>query len=419
MTYPSVKSSKPNILVIDDHQDNLDLLTRILHKQGYRVRQLLDGRESFDTIQDSPPDLILLDIRMPKIDGYELCRRLKASSETQEIPVIFMSGLIEIQDKILGFEVGGVDYITKPFQYQEVLARVETHLQLRNTQKELQILNQELEQRVQRRTQQLQTANRKQQELLDLLEAKNQVLQETDRLKDEFIQTVSHELRTPLNSLTGFLQLALDGMCRSREEEQEFLQEANESATHLLGLVNEILTVAKMKAGQMSLQLEIIDLQDSLKSALTSLETQYKAKPLDIQLNFTADVLSVAADSSKLLQVFQKVIENAIKFTPQGKITITTTQDVDWETCRAIAQVIIEDTGIGIDPKQQKNLFRPFVMLDGSTSRQHNGLGLGLVIAQQLLSLMGGTIKLESPGEHQGTTVTIRLPIEEQLLVDT
>ncbi|NEO27915.1 MAG: response regulator, partial [Kamptonema sp. SIO4C4] len=124
MTNPNAEPPTPDILVVDDSIDNVDLLARILHKQGYHVRKLFDGKKVLETIEQTPPDLILLDIRMPHLDGYELCRRLKASPNTRDIPVIFLSGLIEVEDKILAFEVGGVDYITKPFQHLEVVARV-------------------------------------------------------------------------------------------------------------------------------------------------------------------------------------------------------------------------------------------------------------------------------------------------------
>ncbi|RKZ78335.1 MAG: hypothetical protein DRR19_26575 [Candidatus Parabeggiatoa sp. nov. 1] len=140
----NIKSQKANILVVDDTLDNLRFLSKTLIEQGYKVRGVQNGLRALKAAQLEPHDLVLLDIKMPEIDGYEVCKQLKASKQTQEIPIIFLSALDDVTNKVKAFEVGGVDYITKPFQHEEVLARVNAHLTLRNQQVQLETQNAEL-----------------------------------------------------------------------------------------------------------------------------------------------------------------------------------------------------------------------------------------------------------------------------------
>ena len=267
------------------------------------------------------------------------------------------------------------------------------------------------------------------------LQAARQEAEIANQLKSEFLATTSHELRTPLNGIIGCIQLVRDGCCDSREEELEFLQRADDAALHLLKIINDILDLARIEAGALSLKLEAVDLQYLLMDVVALQRVQTHQKGLQLIYHELTEPLMVQADRAKLKQVLLNVIYNAIKFTDKGSITVETkicpvhdvpssllnfgTQPV---SATAIApfkpteisswvMISVTDTGIGIPLEQQHKLFRPFVMVDGSTTRKFEGTGLGLAISRNLMNLMSGNIALESSGLNQGTTVRLILPL--------
>ncbi len=228
--------------------------------------------------------------------------------------------------------------------------------------------------------------------------------------KSQFLAATSHELRNPLHIIINCIRLVRDDLCDDREEELEFLKRADDTAIHLLGIINELLDISKIEAGKLSVSLEPIDLQKLLKEVinLQSVNIQQKGLQLNIPQQMS-ELILVNADSAKLKQVLINILGNATKFTEEGSITITTEiQQIDGKS-----QVIVtvQDTGVGIDPAQQQKLFRPFVMVDDGTTRKFGGTGLGLAISRNLIELMGGKITLESKGINQGTTVKIILPL--------
>ncbi|MFB2770317.1 ATP-binding protein [Pelatocladus sp. BLCC-F211] len=236
-------------------------------------------------------------------------------------------------------------------------------------------------------------------------EAKN-----ANQSKSQFLAATSHELRNPLHIIINCIRLVRDDLCDNREEELEFLKRADETAIHLLGIINELLDISKIEAGKLSVSLEPIELQKLLKEVinLQSVNIQQKGLQLNIPQQMS-ELIVVNADPAKLKQVLINIIGNATKFTDEGSITITT----EIEQIDSKSQVIVgvQDTGVGIDPTQQQKLFRPFVMVDDATTRKFGGTGLGLAISRNLIELMGGRITLESRGINQGTTVSIILPL--------
>ncbi|NEQ27088.1 MAG: response regulator, partial [Microcoleus sp. SIO2G3] len=191
-----MNSNKGNILIVDDTLENLQLLSNTLSNQGYKVRGAAKGQMAIRTARSSPPDLILLDIKMPEMDGYEVCERLKADEQTRNIPVIFISALDEVIDKVRAFQVGGVDYITKPFHVEEVLARIEHQLMI-----------QRLSSQLQEKQNQLQEQNKQLQQEIQERQKAEQAAAAANYAKSEFLANMSHELRTPLNAILGFTQL--------------------------------------------------------------------------------------------------------------------------------------------------------------------------------------------------------------------
>lgn len=289
--------------------------------------------------------------------------------------------------------------------------------------------------------------------------------QTANQLKNEFLANTSHELRTPLNGIIGCLRLVRDGFCDDREEELDFLQRADDAAIHLLGIINDVLDIAKIEAGKLTVEIEPVNLRKLLYEVINLQAVPIGQKGLEFNTSDLHEVIAVRADPAKLKQVLLNVVGNAVKFTDVGSITINTRlvaapavsprpgldnlveknessqnsqakiskKELDAQAASSMKDTVngtssliastqvvvsVKDTGIGIDPSQQQKLFRPFVMVDGSTTRKVGGTGLGLAISRNLIELMGGTITLSSQGENQGTTVEIVLPtIEPSLLV--
>ncbi len=264
------------------------------------------------------------------------------------------------------------------------------------------------------------------------LETAWQEAEAANQLKSEFLANTSHELRTPLNAIIGCVRLVRDGCCDSPEEEFEFLERADEAAIHLLKIINDLLDIAKIEAGKLSITMEMMDLRKILREVVDLQTMQIRQKGLELEFHEHPDAIIVRADAAKLKQVLLNVIYNATKFTDRGSIEISTriepavnpaqlsseTEGKDGsDSVQTLGQpsgwvvITVQDTGIGIDPSQQHKLFRPFVMVDGTTTRKFEGTGLGLAISRNLTEVMGGSIALHSAGVGQGTTVEVAMPL--------
>ncbi|MEH1946882.1 MAG: ATP-binding protein [Nostoc sp.] len=230
-----------------------------------------------------------------------------------------------------------------------------------------------------------------------------------NQIKSQFLATTSHELRNPLNIIINCIRLVEEGLCDDREEEMEFLKRADETTIHLLGIINDLLDISKIEAGKLSVVSTPIDLRQLLLEVINLQSVNVQQKGLQLKCELASKAIPINADAGKLKQVLINVIGNATKFTDTGSITIAT--EIQSSNGKSQVVVAVKDTGIGIDPTQQHKLFRPFVMVNGTTTRQFEGTGLGLAISRNLIELMGGSITLESAGLHQGTTLKITLPL--------
>ncbi|MDY6938967.1 MAG: hybrid sensor histidine kinase/response regulator [Cyanobacteriota bacterium] len=430
MKISSTRATFAHILIVDDTSDNIQVLSAMLIAQGYEVCKAINGPMALSCIEKKIPDVILIDIMMPGMNGYEVCRTLKSARHTQDIPVIFLSALDDAKDKIAAFEAGGVDYITKPFQLQEVLVRVRTQVTLRAQQKQLQANNIRLEREIHDRLKAeaaLQSLNRdletqvrsRTAQLIALQTDLRQALareHELNMLKDEFLSNISHELRTPLNSIIGFLHLVLDGFCEERSEELEMLQHADTSAMHLLTSIESMLDIVSIKRGQLSVACKIINLRDCVQNAIAARMPQIQEKGLQISyFDPEKSLFYVKADPEKLEQALVHILDNAVKFTDAGQIDITSWVQPGSESEEHFippqVMVRVRDTGIGIEPDIAPKLFQPFTMEDSSSTRVRGGNGLGLTLAQSFVELMGGQISMTSEGKGKGTEVTIALPL--------
>lgn len=266
------------------------------------------------------------------------------------------------------------------------------------------------------------------------LESAWQEAEAANQLKSQFLANTSHELRTPLNAIINCIQLVVDDCCDSREEEIDFLQQAHKAAIHLLNIINDILDIQRIEQKKVRLSIETLDLRQIIKDVVDLQLVQIQQKGLELHRTEFPEPILVQADPARLKQVLLNIIYNAIKFTEQGSITVQMRLESGEEFGARAATgnghrpevhgsevgqwvvISVQDTGIGIDPSQQHKLFRPFVMVDGSTTRRFEGTGLGLAISRNLIEMMGGQISLYSVGLGHGTTVKVALPIVKPLI---
>ena len=379
-----------NILVVDDNETNLDILIEVLGKD-YDVSVALDGESALEYIESNPPSLILLDIMMPGIDGYEVCRRVKNNKKLSNIPIIFLTGMDDIRSKTHGFELGAVDYITKPFQLPELRARVKTHVELKKYRDHIESL-------VKKRTAELENANANLQELLKnerqlALDAKV-----SGQAKSDFINIVSHELRTPLNAIIGMNDLIL--MSELDSQQKEFAQIVKENSGNLLKIIDDILDFSEIDTGKMCL--ESVDFR--LDVIVKDIAEQCKSKEVNFKIDIKPDLPNaLIGDGLRLKQVLSNLIDNAIKFSKE-KIEITLAIDslstFSYPPQKKLS-FCVKDNGIGMTQEDITKVFKePFTQVETSYSRSYGGLGLGLSICKSLIEMMDGKITLDSePGK--------------------
>ncbi len=403
-----------DILIVDDMLNNLRVLSSMLTNHGYKVRKATNGDRAIQAVQAVRPDLILLDINMPEMDGYEVCRQLKQSDSTRSIPIIFISALGEVDDKVKAFEAGGVDYITKPFQLPEILVRVENHLRICDLQRQLQQqnqtlhqevqdritaqqalkrLNDDLEQRVQSRTAELATAN----EELRTLEA---------RLRQQlnvFLHAVSHDLRNPVLGTSMVLQNLVAQAGDGIEVPKTILQRMIEGNERQLHLINSLIDTHAAEVLGIILKRQTIHLPDLVRSALNDLQPLMDKENVSYDVEISSDLIAIEADPLQLARVYQNLIANALRHNPPGiHLTIQAEQQEDSIDCRVI------DNGVGIQPDHLNQLFDLY--FQGNQKRRSVGLGLGLYLCQQIIQAHGGTIWVESQ-VGEGTTFHFKLPV--------
>jgi two-component system, sensor histidine kinase and response regulator len=371
------------VLIVDDLSDNLKVLYNTLNVAGYNISMAKTGQQALNHINDHQPDLILLDITLPDINGLDVCRTIKLDKTTEKIPVIFISASTDTGDVVKGFEAGCVDYICKPFVEAEVLARVKTHLTLK-------CLHENLEHRVAERTAALEKAK-------TLAETANQA-------KTQFLTRMTHEFKTPLNSILGFAQLLEQQVLAG--EMEELLTSRDyiiDSGKHLLRLVDDILDIANIENQQLKLSLENISVDEVIKTAINSVKDQ--ADDSAISISFTDSKLKVVANKDRLIQVITNLLSNAIKFNFDKGLVNIEVQLIDQRQI----EISIKDTGVGIVPEEEENLFMPFTRLSYAEEQGIPGIGLGLSQSRYLVSEMNGHIKFHSQ-VGQGSVFSVRLP---------
>ncbi len=361
-----------DILVVDDTPANLRLLSGMLTEQGYKVRSAPSGKLALMAVKASLPDLILLDITMPGMSGYEVCEQLKAEPRTRDIPIIFISALDQTEDKVKAFKLGGVDYITKPFQIEEVLARVQTHITLHALQRQLAAANQDLR-----------AANAE-------LEASNADL-------NAFAHTVAHDLKTPISVIVGFSSLLETRFERLEPEKiADNLHRITQTGYKMRDIIQELLLLASVR--QMTeVETGPLDMGAIVKEVLTRYESQIHEAGAEVITpgNWPA----VNGYAAWIEEVWANYLSNALKYggTPPRIELGVTMPDPETQNPKPKTKFWVRDNGPGLTPEAQEKVFKPFTRLQQERATGH---GLGLSIVQRIVEKLGGDVGVEStPGE--------------------
>jgi len=415
-----------DILLVDDHEENLLALEAILTDESYNLVRARSGREALREVLARDFAIILLDVAMPHLDGYETASIIRQRERSRDTPIIFLTANYRTDTHVFrGYSVGAVDYIFKPFSPDVLKSKVAVFVELYNKREALkrhsealQRAHDELEDRVRARTREIATANealraeivereRIERERLDLLEREQRARAEAEsvnRLKDEFLATLSHELRTPLNAILGWSHLLTSGKTNPATS-QRALNVIRNNAMAQSQLIEDILDVSRIIGGKLRIGVRAVDLAEVIDAALDSVSPAIDAKAITIERDLEP-LDPIAGDPDRLRQVFWNLLSNAVKFTPRdGRVTVRLRREGD------DAVVSVEDTGIGISPDFLPYVFDRFRQADGSATRRHGGLGLGMAIVRYLVELHGGTVRAESEGESRGAKFTVALPI--------
>ncbi len=355
------------ILVVDDVELNVEIARAMLKKDGYRVNVAYEGGAALASIREEKPDLILVDIMMPRMDGFSLVKAIKKEDGTSDIPVIFLTARNDNESLSQAFELGAVDYITKPFRGTELRVRVRNHLKLRYVQ---------------------------------------QRLQEANASKDRFFSIIAHDLRSPFTALVGMSRYLAQGIeTLDMQTAKEFLEGIYRSSKNAFTLLENLLEWSRIQTGRVALSPSMIDVIQLIENNLSLVETNLTTKGQTVKNHLEKPVLAYV-DENTVDTVIRNLITNAVKFTPRGGTIEFFSRKTPSEL-----MISIRDDGVGMTAEQIEGLFRVDVRSSTPGTEQEKGTGLGMVLCKEFVEKNGGEIILESE-VNKGTMITFTLPLE-------
>jgi len=355
-----MKIENGSLLLVDDIPTNLKMLFNYLKNLGFKVRIANNGEKAIEQVERTLPDLILLDVMMPNMDGFEVCRRLKANVQTRDIPVIFMTAKTETVDKVKGFEVGAVDYVTKPIQQEEVFARINAHLTIRNLQKSLQQKNSDLE---------------------------------------AFAHSVAHDIKNPVNTIMGYTDILIEDLAATTDSDSlTLLKKIYQASENITNIIDALLSLASIN--QQSVKMQAIDMSEMIESVQQRLTKMMEDSQAEISK--PAEWPTALGYAPWIAEVWTNYISNGLKYggRPPRLELGATVQENDF------IRFWVRDNGKGLTPEQQQQLFVPFTRIGQA---QIEGYGLGLSIVQRIVEKCGGQVGVDSQ-VGQGSTFYFTLP---------
>jgi len=374
------------ILIVDDIPENLQILSNILYDCGLEISFATDGKMALESIAYNKPDLILLDVAMPEMDGFEVCRKLKTDEHTKDIAIIFLTARSQIEDIVKGFELGAVDYITKPFNSSELVSRVSTHLELKWSR--------------------------------DLIQKQNRELQMLNATKDKFFSIIAHDLKNPFNSMLGFTEMLMDNIEKyDTAKIKHFVEMIFISARKGYNLLTNLLDWARTQSGKITCTPEKLDFGLLTNNALEVLTHSANAKNINLVVEIESG-LFIYADKNMILSTIRNLVSNAIKFTPKnGTVKISASKinrKIDTKESVDMVEVKIADTGVGINPDELHKLFRIDAHLSTRGTENEEGTGLGLILCKEFIDKNKGEIGVQST-VGEGSTFIFTIPAVKKI----
>ena len=366
------------LLVVDDNEVNLEMLSRRLVRQGHTVVLARSALEALEMIKETDFDLMLLDVMMPEMDGFQVLERMKADDNSRHIPVIMLSALDETDSVVRCIEMGAEDYLPKPFNPVLLSARIGACLEKKRLHD---------------------------QEVFHL-----QQLEQESRAKSLILSTVSHELKTPLTSIVSEVYILLrqqDKVGSLNERQQRHVETVQRNADRLKILIDDLLDISGIESGTLRLDLMDLDVRWEIEDIVSSLENQIREKQIRVVLNTPPDLPNAKADRLRFSQVVSNLLSNSCKYSPVGATTTISAKEHE-----GVIQIDVSDTGIGMSKDAQSRLFAKFFRVDNSSTRRVSGTGIGLFITRHLVQAHGGKIWVESE-EGKGSTFSFTLPLAD------
>lgn len=365
--------SAPKVLMVDDEPRNLRTLEGILAPLGYDLRRAENGAGALGQVASDPPDLILLDVMMPGLSGFDVCRQLKSQPETQFIPVVLVTALADRESRVAGIEAGADDFISKPVDANELRARVKSLLRIKS--------------------------------LHDELQRRYEDLRRLEVTRETLTQMIVHDLRNPLGAVLGFSRLLKrKGYVSEEETAQHYLRAITMCGQTLLDMITAMLDLAKLEAGEMRLDLSEVDLSQVVSDVEVGIGSLLEQKHLTLQIDLPGDLPSLRADGESLRRILVNIIGNAITFSPRaGRITVAALSG------DGKVRITVQDQGPGIPPDYRGRIFEKFGQVESRQSGQKYSTGLGLAFCKMAVEAHDGRIGVESK-EGEGSTFWFTLP---------
>ena len=372
------------ILVVDDAPENLDIIGELL--KGYKQKVATNGEKALKiAFSDNPPNLILLDVMMPEMDGFEVCRRLKSNPRTKNIPVIFITAKNQPEDIVKGFEIGGVDYVTKPFNPAELIARVTTHIELKKSRDIVLRQNEELKQ-------------------------KNDELEKLIDRMNEFLGMAAHDLRNPLTAIllcSEMIQSQLENSHFNQTKGMESIEKIFNLAERMNRIISDLLSISTIESGKIRLELQSENMNSILDENFDFFKQVANEKKIQFVLKKDQNIpeIMIMVDKFRITQVIENLLSNAIKYTSPGGIVTLSSKVSDSKMI-----IDIEDNGLGLDEQDLQLVFQSFQKLSAKPTGGELSTGLGLAIVKKIIDLHNGEIWVKSE-KGKGSTFSFALPL--------